>query len=469
MQSSKSDHTESFRDSINTIDEKGKRNWIYPKKPKGKYYQLRIWISSILLVLLFVGPYLRISGQPILLLNILERKFIVFGLVFWPQDFHLFFLAMITFVVFIILFTVVLGRIWCGWACPQTIFMELVFRRIEYLIEGDSGQQKRLNKMPWVWEKIWKKGTKFALFYGISFLIANTFLAYIIGSDELFNIIADDPKNHLSGLSSILIFTTVFFFVFSWFREQVCIVVCPYGRLQGVMQDSNTIQIIYNYMRGENRAKFKKNEIRAVADKGDCIDCHQCVDVCPTGIDIRNGTQLECVNCTACIDACDQIMEKVGLEKGLISYNSENNIAKHKKQLFTSRVKAYMGVLVLLLSLLIVLLTSRTKVETIFLRVPGQLYQEENGLISNLYTFEVLNKSLNNQQVEFELESHQGIIQIIGLQQLEVQAQGILKGSVFVKLNKSDLTSAKTTIQLGVYSNGQALDIINTSFIGPKP
>jgi len=458
----------SFRDSIATIDDDGKRNWIYPKKPKGRYFKLRVWVSSVLLILLFSGPYLRVFGQPLLLLNFIERKFIILGVIFWPQDFHLFFLAMIIFVVFIILFTVTLGRIWCGWACPQTIFMEMVFRRIEYFIEGGSGEQKRLKNMPWNWEKIWKRGLKFILFFTISFAIANTFLAYIIGSDELINIITDNPKNHVSGLSSILIFTMIFYFVFAWFREQVCIVVCPYGRLQGVMQDSNTIMIAYNYLRGENKSKVRKGEDRNKSQKGDCIDCHQCVAVCPTGIDIRNGTQLECINCTACIDACDEIMEKVGFEKGLISYNSENGIIKNRKNLLTTKAKSYIAVLALLFSLLIFLLTSRTDVETVLLRAPGQLYQIEKEYISNLYTYEVINKTSKKQSIEFRLESHEGKIYPVGIPQIEVKEQNFIKGSVFIKLKRSDLESTKTEVEIGIYSHGIKIDEISTNFSGPN-
>jgi cytochrome c oxidase accessory protein FixG len=469
MSTSSDNNSESFRDSIATINEEGKRNWIYPKRPQGKYYRMRLWVSAILLALLFIGPYLRIAGQPLLLLNVLERKFVIFGLVFWPQDFHLFLLAMITFVVFIVLFTVVLGRIWCGWACPQTIFMEMVFRRIEYVIEGDAGQQKRLNKMPWVWEKIWKKGLKATLFFIFSFAIANTFLAYIIGSEQLIEIITDDPRNHVQGLTSILLFTGVFYFVFAWFREQVCIVVCPYGRLQGVLLDRNSIIVAYNYLRGEKRAKFRKNEDRATTDKGDCVDCGQCVAVCPTGIDIRNGTQLECVNCTACMDACDNMMEKVGLEKGLIAYNSEENIANNESKLFTTRVKAYIGVLLFLLSLLIFLLSSRTKVETVLLRAPGQLYQEQvEGKISNLYTFEIVNKSMKEQEIDFRLEDRKGELQLIGLQVMKVEKQDILKGSMFILLKEEDLTSVKTNLEIGVYSEGEQIDLVETNFIGPN-
>ncbi|MEX2379621.1 MAG: 4Fe-4S binding protein, partial [Vicingaceae bacterium] len=260
---------QSFRDSIGTVDEEGKRKWVYPKKPKGPFHKARTWVSIFLLTLLFAGPFLRINGQPILLLDVLERKFVIFGQVFWPQDFYIFVLIMLVGVLFIVLFTVVFGRLFCGWICPQTIFMEMVFRKVEYWIEGDFKHQKRLNDGPWNAEKVRKKVLKHGIFFLISFIISNTFLAYIIGSDALIEIITDNPMNHLGGLASILIFTGVFYWVFAWFREQVCIVACPYGRLQSVMLDRNSIVVAYDYIRGEIRGKFKKNEDRDKANKGD--------------------------------------------------------------------------------------------------------------------------------------------------------------------------------------------------------
>ena len=204
--------------------------------------------------------------------------------------------------------------------------MEMVFRRIEYFIEGDYKHQQKLNKGPWNIDKIFLKSVKHIAFFGISFLIANTFLAYIIGSDELWNIQIVSPAQHIEGLIIITIFSFVFYGVFAFMREQVCTTICPYGRLQGVLLDRKSIIVAYDYIRGEGRGKFSKNEERKEVGKGDCIDCNQCVDVCPTGIDIRNGTQLECVNCTACIDACNFMMEKTGLEKGLIRLDSEDGI-----------------------------------------------------------------------------------------------------------------------------------------------
>jgi cytochrome c oxidase accessory protein FixG len=282
---------ESFRDSIATITKEGKRNWIYAQKPKGKFYNARSILSIFYLAVFFSLPFIRVHGNPFFLFNVLERKFIFFGVIFWPQDFFIFGIGMLTFILFVVLFTVVYGRVFCGWACPQTIFMEMVFRKIEYWIEGDANHQRTLNKAPYTSQKIIKKGFKHIVFFAIAFIIANTFLAYIIGTDELFEMMREPLAEHVGGFISLLVFTGAFYGVYAFFREQVCLIVCPYGRLQGVMLDKNSILVAYDYLRGEPRAKFKKNEERT---KGDCIDCHQCVNVCPTGIDIRHGTQLEC-------------------------------------------------------------------------------------------------------------------------------------------------------------------------------
>nr|MBC8478866.1 cytochrome c oxidase accessory protein CcoG [FCB group bacterium] len=357
--------TGAYRNKISTVDESGKRVWVYPKKPKGKFYTYRSLVSLFLLAVLFAGPFIMVNGQPILLLNILERKFFIFGTVFWPQDFHLFGLAIITLVVFIVLFTVVFGRIFCGWACPQTIFMEMVFRRIEYWIEGDANEQRKLNSSPMSSGKFFKKSLKHIIFYAIAFLIGNTFLAYIIGKDEVFRIISEPPAQHLAGLVAMIIFSFLFYGVFAWFREQVCTLVCPYGRLQGVLLDQNSIVVHYDFKRGEPRGKGKRAE---ASELGDCIDCFQCVEVCPTGIDIRNGTQLECVNCTACMDACDTIMDKVKKPHGLIRYSSYNAIQDGLKKIATPRALGYTGILFALLIFITVLLANRNPIETTVLR-----------------------------------------------------------------------------------------------------
>lgn len=460
---------QSFRDHIATVNEEGKRKWIFPKKPKGKFYNLRSLVSIVLLSFLFAGPFLRINGKPLLLINIIERKFIIFGNVFWPQDFYIFVLVMLAFMLFIVLFTVVFGRLFCGWVCPQTIFMEMVFRKIEYWIEGDYKQQQRLRKQKWNAEKIRKKALKHSLFFFISFLIANTFLMYIIGSEELIHIVTDHPKNHIAGLVSILIFTGVFYWVFSWFREQVCIVACPYGRLQGVMLDRNSLVVAYDYLRGEKRGKFKKGENRQTASKGDCIDCHQCVDVCPTGIDIRNGTQLECVNCTACMDACDHMMESVGLEKGLIRYESEEGILNKKHKTFSSRTIGYSVVLSLLVGIIITLLAIRTDIDASILKTTGQEYQKrENGLVSNLYNYKIINKTFEDIDANIQLIDQNGKIELIGNSDLKIPAENIAEGTFFLVLNLDSLHERKSAIKLGVFNqDGELLDKVNTFFLAP--
>jgi len=464
---------EAFRDTLGTMTEEGGRKWVYPKKPSGFYYKNRTYVSWFLLIVLLISPFIKINGNQFLLFNVLERRFNIFSIPFWPQDFHLMVISMIIGIVFIILFTVVYGRIFCGWICPQTIFMEMVFRKIEYAIDGDRGAQIRLDKQKWDPTKIRKRLLKWFIFFVISFIISNVFLAYFIGSDELISIITDPPREHIKGLALLLIFTGVFYFIFVWFREQVCIIACPYGRLQGVLLDNKSINVAYDYKRGEKeqgRALFKKNEDRQAAGKGDCIDCEQCVHVCPTGIDIRNGTQLECVNCTACIDACDHIMEKVGLPKGLIRYESEENIENKKPFEFNLRMKGYTVVLSILIAVLMTMLFMRNDVEATILRLPGELYKtKENNFISNVYTYKLINKTSHKiEDIHFELISHEGTIKLIGPEDFDIEKQEFYSGSLFIEIARKDFSDSKENLKIGVFANGKLIETTTTNFMGPR-
>jgi cytochrome c oxidase accessory protein FixG len=463
---------DTFRDIIGTIDEEGNRKYIYPKKPSGKFYDYRKWVSYFLLLVLVANPFVKINGNQFMMFNVLERRYNIFGFPFWPEDFYIFVLFMIIGVVFVILFTVIFGRIFCGWICPQTIFLEMVFRRIEYWIEGDRGAQIRLSKQEWNVEKITKKGLKWFIFLLLSFLIANVFLAYLISSDELFKMIQEGPKNHLSTLISLSIFTGVFYFIFTWFREQVCIIACPYGRLQGVLLDNKSINVIYDFVRGEKesgRAKYNKNEDRNTTGKGDCIDCNLCVHVCPTGIDIRNGTQLECTNCTACIDECETIMKGVGLPKGLIRYASEDEIEKKDKFKFTNRMKGYTAVLVILIGILSGLLFLRNDMEATILRLPGQLFQHKGENISNVYTFKIINKTNNDfNDIHFKLAGIKGTLKVVGEQELKVPRQGMNEGTLFIEINHLLLERDKTKIKIEVYNGDKKIETSKTNFLGPR-
>ncbi|HEU5054361.1 MAG TPA: cytochrome c oxidase accessory protein CcoG [Hanamia sp.] len=457
---------ESFRDSVATISKEGKRNYINPKKPKGRLYKLRTLFSIFYLAVFFTLPFIKVHGEPLLLFNIPERRFIIFGMIFWPQDFFIFGIAMLTFMVFIILFTVVFGRIFCGWACPQTIFMEMVFRKIEYWIDGDANQQKLLKKMPWNAKKIQKRVLKFVVFFLISFLIANFFLSYIIGMDQLLSYI-QHPFANIPTLISLLIFTSVFFFVYWWFREQVCIVVCPYGRLQGVLLDQNSIVVAYDYKRGEPRGKLEKKPEAKV--NGDCIDCLACVRVCPTGIDIRNGTQLECVNCTACIDACDAIMDSIEKPKGLIRYASENSIKEGVKLRFTPRIKSYTAILSLLVALLAFLIVSRTDLDATLMRTAGMTYTSlPDGRISNLYNLKLANKTHDDISFSLKLENLPGEIQLIDNDHPVVKKEDYLTLQFFVKMNRADVKNWETPVVIGLYDSTKKIKTIRAKFIGPE-
>jgi len=453
-----------FRDKISIVSKEGKRKWIHPRKPKGKLYNLRTWFSVFLLAILFGTPLIKYDGHPLFLFNFIERKFVLFGFAFVPQDFYLFGLAMISIIVFVILFTVIFGRLFCGWACPQTVFLEMVFRKIEYWIEGDAGKQRKLNSDPWTGSKIFKKFSKWGIFYFISFLIGNTFLAYIIGIDELLKIVTDNPSNHLSGLFLILLFTSAFYFVFAYFREYACIYVCPYGRLQGVLLDKNSIVIAYDYKRGEPRGKIKKNEER---NSGDCIDCKMCVDVCPTGIDIRNGTQLECVNCTACIDSCNTVMDKINKPRGLIRYDSAVGIETGKKFKVTTREIGYSVVLLVLIALQIILFANRKEIDVTLLRTPGLLYQEQpDNRITNLYNINLANKTLNEVPITLKLQGLDGEIKMIG-NDFNLAPAGIIEGKFIVYVERDKIKMMNTPFTVQIYAGDKLLNELESSFNAP--
>lgn len=474
-----------FKDKISTVDQSGKRIWVYPKKPKGKFYNYRNILSWLLLALLFVLPWIKVNGKPFVQFNILDREFLIFGVYFGPQDFYLFVIAMIIGILFIALFTVIFGRLFCGWICPQTIFMEMVFRKIEYWIEGDYTAQKRLNKEAWNNKKIFKKVSKHLIFVLISVIIAHTFLAYIIGIDRVLEIVVEPIQENWQGFLAMIVFTGLFYGVFSTLREQVCTTICPYGRMQGVLLDNDSLVVAYDFERGEPRGKIKRKKkapapsiVSAVATgasileqeapaKGDCIDCGLCVRVCPTGIDIRNGTQLECINCTACMDACDEIMEKVDRPKGLVRIDSYNNILGKSTSIWTPRVLAYSAVLLVLIGIEVYLFSSRSDIDTLLLRTPGTMYYENgDGSIKNLYNYQLINKTNHEVDIRFELENVKGSIEYVGKEPSTI-ARNTSEGAIFISIPKEQVKKRSIDVKVNVYAGDRKVDEVSTSFIGP--
>jgi polyferredoxin len=490
---------ESYRDKLATVDAKGKRIWIFPKMPKGKFYEYRKYLTYVLLLLLFGLPFLKYEGEPFVLFNVLEGRFIIFGIPITHQDFYILVIAMIIGVLFIVLFTLIYGRLFCGWVCPQTIFMEMVFRRIEYAIEGDANAQRRLAKEEWTTNKIWKKTLKHSIFIFISILIAHTFLSYIIGLDEVWALLSNSPSEKMSGFIAMIVFTALFYGVFAFLREQVCTTICPYGRLQGVMVDEKTLAVTYDFVRGEPRGKLvkprqgKKSDCKdgcstckdsggmCPADalkfeldqisqpNGDCIDCDLCVQVCPTGIDIRDGIQLECVNCTACMDACDEVMIKINKPTGLIRIDSHEHVKNNKKSIWNARVMAYSVVLILLIGLESFLIAGRTKIEVLVLRTPGQTFIDSgDGYITNLYNYKLINKTRDIIPATFVFESEYTIENTFVGKEPILGSNQKTEGTLFLKIKKEQLKERSTDIIVKVYDkNGQLLDKTTTKFLGP--
>lgn len=457
---------EEFRDSVAHISAEGKRVWFFPKKPKGYFYNLRSYLSWIYLTVFFTLPFIKFHGAPLFMLNVIDRIYILFGVRFWPQDFFIFVLGMLIFVVFIILFTVIFGRVFCGWVCPQTIFMEMVFRKIEYWLEGDRKAQMALRSQPWNSKTLTRRILKIILFFAVSFAIANTFLAYVIGADQVWNIATEPVSQHVGGFIAIIIFSLVFFFVYYWFREQVCLIVCPYGRMQGVMLDKNSIAVTYDHVRGEPRTKH----VKKTADQphGDCVDCLECIRVCPTGIDIRNGLQLECVNCTACMDACDTVMEKTHREKGLIRYASENSIVNKTKLRLNKRIVAYSFVLLALVGVEAFLLITRSELEVNSVRTRNTLFTvEPNGTIGNLYNIKLINKTSDEMNIEFKIEGKNASFDWIGHQN-KLQPGEMKNGELFIYVPVNELPSQRNDVKLEIYSNGELMATEKLVLLAPN-
>lgn len=362
---------ELHEERLSTTDEHGHRVYIHPEDVKGKWRDRRTYFYWFLIGLYLVLPWINFKGKQIILLDIPHREFTFFGMTFYAHDAPLFLLVLLGFVFTMGFITSIWGRVWCGWGCPQTVFIDTIYRRIERIIEGKARQRQKLDEGPMTFEKFWKKSLKWFLFTIVTLHISHSFLGYFVGARKLFWITMAPPQEHMTLFTIMLFITAVFLLDFGWFREQFCIIACPYGRLQSVMMDEHSLVVAYDAKRGEPR--------RGTVDKpneGDCINCYHCVKACPTGIDIRRGTQLECIACTMCIDACDEIMEKVHKEPGLIRYDTEASLEGGVTKRMKPRSFIYLAAIALVFGLLIYNIMNAGNLKATFVRAARTPYKE---------------------------------------------------------------------------------------------
>lgn len=452
-------------DSVTSVNADGSHYVLHPADVSGRFMLARKIFAMLLLIVYVALPWITINGAPAVFLDISNRQFHLFGITLTPQDLWVLFFA-ITGAGFTLFFlTALLGRLWCGWACPYTVFLEHVFRRIERWIDGDSSARKKLDKAPWRFPKIWRRALKHSLYVIMAALLAHVFLSYFVSLERLYGFLHENPLDHLSSFGTVVFLTGAFYFCFAHFREQFCIMVCPYGRLQSAMTDDDTIIIGYDELRGEPRGKA--NDPKAA----DCIDCRRCVNVCPTGIDIRNGLQLECIGCAACVDACDDIMKKLDRPTGLVRYDSLNGLAGKKRRIIRPRIFLYAFLGCLGLGALTTAAVSKAKPYNLSSsRMAGPPFLVDGSTVRNNYQVHLANK--RNQPATFvmSLESAPDGFELSGAgQSFDLPARGDVKRPAIIIVPHENYTGpCEVVIKL----TGQPGDVEITNtvrFVGPNP
>lgn len=452
---------------LTMLDEYGGRRRIIPAEVKGPLRQRRTYVHFILLMVFLGLPWIQINGTQAVLLDIQARRFELFGQIFLSHDSPLLFFIIAILALTIMLITALWGRVWCGWACPQTVFIDSIYRRIEILVEGNYLERRRLYQSEMNAKKFLKYSLKWLLFLIVSSLFAHSFIAYFVGSRHLIDMMRGSPHENWSYFLIVTGTTSLLLFNFGWFREQFCIIMCPYGRFQSVLMDQQSISVVYDPQRGEPR----KGIITENKKQGDCVSCNRCVQVCPTSIDIRNGVQMECIGCTACIDACDEIMTKVSKPKGLISYNVST--PNSKIHYFRPRILAYLLLIIVCVLGLTFSLTTRDPFSIVVIRATDSPYQlSPDGLVINHFKLHLHNQSHTPQVFKVSL-ANEALTQPIQLVQSTDQHKLDIGESKEVHLFlrfPSRILDARGNIilTLQIHENSQKENkFINVTGVGP--
>lgn len=416
-----------FTKQASSIRADGSRNYVHPADVKGRFTRRRNIVFAVLIAIYMLLPWIEINGHPSVFLDIVARRFYLFGFSFNAQDVWLsfFLLSGLGFALFVM--TALWGRIWCGYACPHTVFLDGVFRKLERLIEGPRNKRLRRNAGPWKFDKVWRKVLKHSLFLLMAAVVAHVFLSYFVSLPELFKMMKQSPTEHMTSFIWIVVLTGVMYFNFAWFREQMCLIICPYGRLQSVMTDKDTVIIGYDENRGEPRGKASD------PNSSDCVDCGRCVAVCPTGIDIRNGLQLDCIGCAACIDACDEIMVKLKRPKGLVRYDSLRQLLGGERKFWRPRLALYAVLGTVGLIVATFGFRAHTTFEAGLQRLGGVPFVvEDDGRVQNLFEIHVINKQNDTHTYEIRALNPDEFEYVISMPDVELKGGKGIRVPIFI-------------------------------------
>jgi cytochrome c oxidase accessory protein FixG len=412
---------------LSTLNVDGSRRWLRPRPSPGRFADWRRGVAYALMLVFFLIPYLRIGGLPVMLFDLPRRRFDLFGTTFLPTDTLLLALLLVGLVIFIFLLTALAGRIWCGWACPQTVYMEFLFRPVERLLEGGPRGSQQLDRGGALHPR---RLLKYLVYAGLALFLAHTFLAYFVPVSELAQWVRRSPVQHPTSFLVMLGTTALVFFDFAYFREQTCLVACPYGRVQSVLLDRRSVIVGYDARRGEPRMKGVKER---PAGAGDCIDCRLCVLTCPTGIDIRDGLQMECIHCTQCMDACDAVMTRIGRPLGLVRYSSRDELEGRPTGLLRPRVVLYPLALAVAVGLFVFGLGARAAPDVALLRGLGAPYTlEPDGSVVNQVRLKITNRGRQDRAIRIGLAGVDGATLVAPQNPLPVPAGQARTTSVFV-------------------------------------